>query len=419
MDLDRVHAHKDKAAQLAQKGKHAQAAEELQRALELQPQDLVARRRLAEAYARMERIQDAISHYEKLAGRYASDGQLLEAVAIGKVILKLDPQHQRTQRALAQFAARREEAEAWKARIPLEMAGLIDESRFIDPTPPPDATVAFEVQGGPSTDLLGELPREVMVELLERLELRSFSPGEAIVREGETGQSMWVLAVGKVQVVQQFEGVPRTVDTMSDGAIFGEIALLSDVPRVASVVAETACMLLEVPRSLIASLSSRETLEPVLQRFYKERLLANLLRSAEVFRALPADSLKRLADRFELRTAERGDELIRQGDAGRGLWVLLRGRCVPYDVPTGEEYPEMREGSVFGEIALLEKCASTATVRAEARSVLLFLDREAFLAEVPRSPAASLRLEALAQERLRRSAEVLEPFGEVLPPSLI
>ncbi|MFN2546950.1 MAG: hypothetical protein ABR567_05935 [Myxococcales bacterium] len=36
--------------------------------------------------------------------------------------------------------------------------------------------------------------------------------------------------------------------------------------------------------------------------------------------------------------------------------------------PTGEEYPEMTEGAVFGEIALLEQCAATATVRAETPS---------------------------------------------------
>jgi len=76
------------------------------------------------------------------------------------------------------------------------------------------------------------------------------------------------------------------------------------------------------------------------------------LRSNDLFSVFSQEALERLVDRFELRTARRGDELVRQGEASRGLWVVLRGRVCPYDVPTGEEYPELREGAVFGEISL-------------------------------------------------------------------
>jgi len=48
----------------------------------------------------------------------------------------------------------------------------------------------------------------------------------------------------------------------------------------------------------------------------------------------------------------------------RGLFVLLHGRCVAYDVPAGEEYPELSEGAVLREISLLELCPATAIVRA-------------------------------------------------------
>lgn len=116
-----------------------------------------------------------------------------------------------------------------------------------------------------------------------------------------------------------------------------------------------------------------------MQRFYKERLLANLLRSSELFRAFSREALARLAQKFELKTAERGDELVRQGDNGRGLFVLLRGRCVAYDVPTGEEYPELSEGAVLGEISL--------------------------------SREVTKKLERIARERLECSAKLFDDFG--------
>ena len=410
---------KDRATELLRKGKLPAALEEFKRAVALDPQDLVARRKVAEVFARMGRIEDAIAAYQGLAGRYAVSGRILEAIAVGKVILQLDPRHEQTQRALAQFAARREQAEQWSARLPTSMTGLIEQERLreIPPPVPDEPSVDVEVRGGPEA-LFPELPREVMIELLQRLELRSAGQGQAIVVEGERGASMFVLVHGAVKVVRAGTP-PKIVDEMGEGSFFGEIALLADVPRVASVIASEECLLLEVSRSLLNELSARHPALPaVLDRFYKERLLANLLRSSELFRSFPDGALARLVDRFELRTAERGDELVRQGDTGRGLFVLLRGTCAAYDVPTGEEYPELTEGAVFGEIALLELCPSTATVRAETRCVLLFLPRQAFAEEVLKNAEASKRLEAIARERLQRSAKLLDDFGPMTPSFL-
>ncbi|MGZ6143597.1 MAG: cyclic nucleotide-binding domain-containing protein, partial [Myxococcales bacterium] len=365
MDAGLAREHKDRGASLLLKGKLPAALEEFKKAVALDPQDLVARRKVAEVFARMGRIEDAIAAYQGLAGRYAVSGRILEAIAVGKVILQLDPRHEQTQQALAQFAARREQAEQWSARLPTTMTALIEQERLreIPPPAPEEPSVDVEVRGGPEA-LFPELPREVMVELLQRLELRSADQGQAIVVEGERGASMFVLVHGAVKVVRNGTP-PKVVDEIGEGSLFGEIALLADVPRVASVVASEECLLLEVSRSLLNELSARHPALPaVLSRFYKERLLANLLRSSELFRSLSGAALARLVDRFELRTAERGDELVRQGDTGRGLFVLLRGTCAAYDVPTGEEYPELTEGAVFGEIALLELCPATATVRA-------------------------------------------------------
>jgi CRP-like cAMP-binding protein len=412
---------KDRGIQLLLGGKLPAALEEFKKAVALDPQDMVARRKVAEVFARMGRIEDAISAYQGLAGRYAVAGRLLEAIAVGKVILQLDPHHQQTQQALAQFAERREHKEQWNARLPTTMTALIEQERLreVPPPAPPTPSVDVGVTGG-LAEPFPELPRGLMVELLQRLSLRSAAQGEAIVVEGEPGASMFVLVNGAVQVVRQIPGGdPKVVDEMEEGSIFGEIALLADVPRVASVIASEESLLLEVSRQVLDEMSKRhKALPALLQRFYKERLLANLLRSSELFRTFSREALARLAQKFELKTAERGDELVRQGDNGRGLFVLLRGRCVAFDVPTGEEYPELSEGAVLGEISLLELCPATATVRAETRCVLLFLSRQDFAEEVLKNAEASKKLEKIARERLERSARLLDDFGG-LTPSLV
>src|SRR5690348_16541811 len=176
---------KDRGTALLARGKLPAALEEFKKAVAFDPQDLTARRKVAETFARMGRIEDAIAAYQGLAGRYAVSGRILEAIAVGKVILQLDPHHQQTQRALAQFAQRREEAEQWNARMPTTMTALIEQERLreIPPPRPEEPSVDVAVKGGATDVFFPELPREVIVELLQRLELRSADAGQAIVAE--------------------------------------------------------------------------------------------------------------------------------------------------------------------------------------------------------------------------------------------
>ena len=85
-------------------------------------------------------------------------------------------------------------------------------------------------------------------EVLERLESftfrKSFSPGELIVEEGRTGNGLYVVLSGEVEVIKGMGGGrPQTVARLGPGEPFGEMALLGEWPRSASVraVDEVAC----------------------------------------------------------------------------------------------------------------------------------------------------------------------------------
>ena len=73
-------------------------------------------------------------------------------------------------------------------------------------------------------------------------------PCESIIREGEHGQDMFVVAAGKLRVVKSGDGTEEELATLEPGDSFGEIALLDSGPRSASVVAITASTLLRFER---------------------------------------------------------------------------------------------------------------------------------------------------------------------------
>jgi len=75
-----------------------------------------------------------------------------------------------------------------------------------------------------------------------------FEPGDIVFHQGDLGDSVYVIEKGECEVVKQEDGVERTVATLRGGNYFGEMAVLSDVTRNATVRARTAMEVLIIPK---------------------------------------------------------------------------------------------------------------------------------------------------------------------------
>ena len=109
--------------------------------------------------------------------------------------------------------------------------------------------------------------------------------------------------------------------------------------------------------------------------------IADWLGRTVLFRELPAADLAAVAAAVKPEEHRRGSFVVREGEAGERLYVVLSGRLeVRRDYAPGRSEPvaEMGEGDVFGEIALLEGGPRTRSIRSLGRSVLLALDKADF-----------------------------------------
>lgn len=97
-----------------------------------------------------------------------------------------------------------------------------------------------------------------MVAVIQGLKLLCYEAGEIIISEGEPGDSLYMLSAGRVKAFKRgATGRQAPLGEMSEGAFFGEISVLTGKPRSATVVAATACELLELDRGTLGEITAR------------------------------------------------------------------------------------------------------------------------------------------------------------------
>jgi CRP-like cAMP-binding protein len=257
----------------------------------------------------------------------------------------------------------------------------------------------------PPVPLLSELQPAAFARVLSTVRVHRLAHGAAVVREGEPGTSFFLVASGHVRVYNTDAlGKQTELARLGEGALFGELALVAAQPRSASVEVVGEADLLELGAdALRAAAGELPQLAEALDRFTRERLLKNLLATSPLFRPFSPQQRVDLARRFSGHDVAPGTAIIREGDPGRGLYVVLAGEVevVKGDEPFEATLATLRSGDVFGEIALIRGTPAVATVRAARPTTVLFLAREYFERLIGALPEMRAFFENLTEERLR------------------
>jgi CRP-like cAMP-binding protein len=217
------------------------------------------------------------------------------------------------------------------------------------------------------------------VEALERLGAGArpalFAPGEDVVREGDRdARDFYVIEDGRAEV--RLADWPVAV--LGPGEAFGERALLRDAPRAATVRAVSELLVQAIDRETFLAAITGTASEARLgrPRDADGAALVETLRSLPMLAGLGDGALNELVAAGDLRSIGSGDAIVREGEPGDELFVLLRGSArVERD---GRTVVELLPGDHFGEIALIHDVPRSATVRAGSDALLIAVGREAY-----------------------------------------
>jgi monovalent cation:H+ antiporter, CPA1 family len=248
--------------------------------------------------------------------------------------------------------------------------------------------------------LLNGLPAEVLKKLAEHANLVTFLAGDIVIGEGERGDALYIITHGVVVVIKD----NTVVAELRDGDFFGEMALLGDQVRTATVKTKTPSTLLRLRRRNVIRLADNYVeLKIRLNEIKQEReAQTGLIGTIPLLRGLPTNVLELVYEKTLAVRHMPGDIVIQEGDRDDSLYIIIHGTVIVSR--GGEVVAELTDGNFFGEMALLGNQVRTATVKIKEPTTLLKLRRKEILQISGDNDELKQRLEEAKRSRQYNNA---------------
>lgn len=223
---------------------------------------------------------------------------------------------------------------------------------------------------------LDALSNEQIGKLAGALDVATFSDGQHIIRQGDSGNSFYIIEDGNVRCTQ-IKSSGREVDliTLKFGDYFGEMALMLNETRHANCIAQGTVSCLTLDRNKFYMLLGS------VQDVLAKRMRIRILQSVPLLQKLPEAKLAKLASVMRVQSFNDGAYIIRQGEEGSRFYIINEGevKCTrPISATQEEELIRLSPLEFFGERALITNEVRKANVIACGHVECLVLERSSF-----------------------------------------
>ncbi|KAK5640118.1 hypothetical protein RI129_010929 [Pyrocoelia pectoralis] len=210
-------------------------------------------------------------------------------------------------------------------------------------------------------------------EIVDSMYFRKYEAGAYVIREGEAGAHLYVSAEGDFDVIKD----DKVLGRMGSGKAFGELAILYNCTRTASIRVVTDSKVWVLDRKVFQQIMVRTGLQRLQDNI-------NFLRSVPLLENLSNEVLAKIADVLEVEFYPSGAYIVRQGASGDTFFIISSGSVkITQRISGGLDEEEIRtlsRGDYFGEQALLrEECRTASVIALNPGVECLTLDRESFI----------------------------------------
>ncbi|XP_072393985.1 cGMP-dependent protein kinase, isozyme 2 forms cD4/T1/T3A/T3B isoform X2 [Diabrotica undecimpunctata] len=222
-------------------------------------------------------------------------------------------------------------------------------------------------------DFMKNLELTQIREIVDCMYPEEYKTNDIIIQEGDVGSIVYVLEEGKVEISRE----NKILHHLDPGKVLGELAILYNCQRTATIKAHTDCKLWAIERQCFQTIMMRTGL-------IRQAEYTDFLKSVPIFKTLPEDTLIKISDVLEETIYANGDYIIRQGARGDTFFIISKGKVkVTRKMPnsnTEEFIRTLGKGDFFGEKALQGDDLRTANVIVDDPEgvTTLVIDRDTF-----------------------------------------
>jgi len=222
--------------------------------------------------------------------------------------------------------------------------------------------------------LFRSLEAEQMQEVIDAMFEKKVTKGEYIIKQGDDGDNFYVIESGIYSIYVLIDGTPKQVGKYENSGSFGELALMYNMPRAATIQAETTGLIWGMDRQTFRRIVLKSA-------FKKRQMYEKLIETVPLLKALEPYERMNVADALQPRSFKSGTQIIQQGNSADGMYFVEDGTVrISVVGENGQEAEVSRvsKGGYFGEQALVTHKPRAASVFAVDNVKLAFLDVDAF-----------------------------------------
>jgi len=224
--------------------------------------------------------------------------------------------------------------------------------------------------------LFRSLDPDQMSEVLDAMFERRVTEGEYVIKQGDDGDNFYVVDSGAYDVYVKIDGEPEPKKVMNydNQGSFGELALMYNLPRAATVQATSTGVLWAMERQTFRRILLKSACK-------KRKLYMDLLEKVPMLKSLERYERMNLADALVPRMFEDNELIIKQGEPAESMFFLEDGNVRINMVNSNNENKEISRitnGGYFGELGLITNKPRAASAYAVGKTRLAVLDVDAF-----------------------------------------
>ena len=205
-------------------------------------------------------------------------------------------------------------------------------------------------------------PKEQKIVIDAMQEVR-VEKGQTVINQGDDGDELYFVFQGSLDCFKQFPGQKTTTHllTYTPGMSFGELSLLYNTPRAASIRANEPSILFSLDRECFNNIVKESAIK-------KREKYDNFLSEVELLQELEPYERSKLCDCLVSQTYAQGEYIIREGESGDTFYFIESGRAYATKKNSSgqqETVYEYESNDYFGELALLKDIPRQASIIAK------------------------------------------------------